>query len=81
MKSLDDIIDNCLCVYGKNDHTDPCKGRAVIRKAMTAYHFEGELNSPEDPNKDFYACDNHYEQYYEYWKMMWDEYYSNVRFL
>lgn len=65
------------CVYCK-DSSDFCIGPAERRKSMTAYHFEGVPNSPEDPNKDFYACDLHYKEYQEYWKTMWEMYYSGI---
>jgi hypothetical protein len=56
-----------------------CEGEVKLRHAMTAYHFEGVKNSPEDPNRDFYACEGCYQAYVEYWQYMWDEYYSSVR--
>ena len=55
-----------------------CSGKVEIHKAMTSYHFKGEVNSPEDPNRDFLACEVHYEDYRLHWKEMWDEYYDIV---
>lgn len=52
-----------------------CKGEVKLRHAMTAYHWDG---TGEDPNRDFYACDDHYEMYREYWQGMWDDYYGIV---
>ena len=61
------------------NHPDgPCEGEIELRGSMTAYHFEGTPNSPEDPNRSFYACDLHYEWYQEYWQGMWDEYYGGL---
>lgn len=55
-----------------------CEGKVELRHALTAYHFDGVKNSEEDPNKDFYCCEAHYEEYYQYWKERWDEYYSGL---
>lgn len=55
-----------------------CEGEVKLRHAMTAYHFEGEPNSPEDPNKDFYACEACWIEYRDYWQERWDEYYSGI---
>lgn len=77
---LDKIIDKYQCQYGHDDNPfGPCEGKVELRHAMTAYHFEGERNSPEDPNKDFLCCEMHYEEYCKHWKEQWDEYYSMVR--
>jgi hypothetical protein len=54
-----------------------CEGKIELYHAMTAYHFEGVRNSPEDPNKDFYACEYHYGIYEDHWKNMWNEYYGS----
>jgi hypothetical protein len=56
-----------------------CGGDIKLRKAMTAYHFEGEKNSEEDPNRDFYACEDCYKEYTDHWTWMWDEYYAGQR--
>jgi hypothetical protein len=56
-----------------------CGGKVELHGAMTAYHFEGVPNSPEDPNKDFYCCELHYKDYEEFWQTQWDEYYSSQR--
>jgi len=65
------------CEYEDHPYCE-CKGEIKIRKAMTAYHFEGVKNSPEDPNRDFTACEEHYEAYVEHWTEMWNEYYSSI---
>lgn len=54
------------CEYYHPSQSD-CSGEAKLRGSMTAYHFEGVINSPEDPNRDFFACDRHYEEYCDYW--------------
>lgn len=56
-----------------------CEGEIKVRKAMTAYHFEGVRNSKEDPNRDFLACELHHGWYVDYWSEMWAEYYRNIR--
>ena len=63
------------CEYEEEGH---CSGEIRNCHAMTAYHFEGIKNSPEDPNKDFIACDGHYEDYAQHWQEQWDEYYGMV---
>lgn len=61
------------------DHPDAnCSGEVKMYSAMTQYHFEGNKNSPEDPNKDFAACEEHYDFYYDHWQEMWGEYYGAV---
>jgi hypothetical protein len=52
-----------------------CGGQVTLRDSMTAYHWKsGEPN----PNRKFMCCDEHYEDYVEYWTEMWDEYYSSI---
>lgn len=55
-----------------------CEGEVKLRHAMTQYCYteEDRLNGKEDPNKDFHACEYHWQCYYEYWREMWNEYYS-----
>lgn len=55
-----------------------CEGEVKVRKSMTAYHFEGVKNSPEDPNRDFHACDTCYSEHVAHWADMWNDYYSAV---
>jgi hypothetical protein len=57
-----------------------CEGEVKLHQSMTAYHFEGEKNSAEDPNKDFYCCDAHYKEYEAFWQDMWDEYRASQGF-
>ncbi len=64
--------DKMICEY--EGHNGECSGKVTSRGSMTAYHFEGVRNSEEDPNRDFVACDLHYEDYYSFWKEQWDEY-------
>lgn len=61
------------------DHAGPCSGVIEIRHAMTRYVFDGVPNSPEDPNRDFIACEEHANQYNAFWQEQWDEYNSIVR--
>ena len=49
-----------------------------VHRAMTAYPFDGEKNSIDDPNKDLTLCDSCWEDYKEYWADMWREYYANI---
>lgn len=58
--------------------TDGCKGFAgEITKSMTAYAFDGEKNSPDDPNRDMWLCPDCREGYIEHWTDMWDEWRSS----
>ena len=63
------------CEY---EEQEGCSGKIENRHAMTAYHFEGIANSLEDPNKDFLACDGHYDDYERHWQEQWDEYYGMI---
>lgn len=47
-----------------------------LEPSRTAYHFEGEIGSPEDPNKPMALCRSCAKEYHEYWDEMWAEYYS-----
>lgn len=68
------------CEHDHPDHPEgPCEGEIKIRGSMTMYHFEGCNNSPEDPNRDFAACDAHYEGYRAYWQERWDEVNADIR--
>lgn len=60
------------------DEKSLCEGDIKLRRSMTAYHFEGDINSKEDPNREFYSCETHWHEYREYWKSMWDEYHSSI---
>lgn len=63
------------CEYcGEQDYMGRCSGEVKIHCAMTAYHFEGVRNSKEDPNREFMACQEHWDQYRDHWEDMW----SNV---
>jgi hypothetical protein len=49
--------------------------RVLYWPAMTAYAFDGEVNSDEDPNRDHEMCVHCY--YSKYWQEKWDEYRSS----
>lgn len=66
------------CEYKDDPSWIECGGEVKVRPAMTAYVYEGPENAPEDPNRDFAACENHYTAYLEYWDEMWKEYWSNI---
>lgn len=50
---------------------------AYTYPGMTAYPFDGVPGTPGDPNRPRRYCRTHGEQHTEYWKGMWDEYYSS----
>lgn len=56
----------------------PCEGEVKLRSAMTAYHFEGCRNSPEDPNREFSACDSCYQEYAAHWSEAWREHNQDI---
>lgn len=56
-----------------------CSGPVSLRGARTQYHFEGVIDSPEDPNRHFAACEEHSAAYDEYWDEMWADYYGIVK--
>ena len=47
------------------------------RESMTAYHWDGTGDDPNDPGN---LCDVCYEDYCEHWRAMWDEYRSSQGF-
>lgn len=47
-----------------------------MESSRTQYHFEGEDNSPDDPNKDIPLCRPCAAEHHEYWDDMWREYYG-----
>jgi len=49
------------------------KGPAEHRPAMTAYHWDGK---GEDPNQDVMLCDECYDNHHAYWTSMWQDYYN-----
>lgn len=60
-----------------------CKGCGRVRPlvrgpSMTAYHFEGRIGSPEDPNREFYSCTDCRDEHIENMRERWDEYYSGL---
>lgn len=59
-----------------------CEGDVRFRHSMTQYSYgeEDRLAGKEDPNKNFYACEYHWQCYYSYWREMWNEYYSGQGF-
>jgi hypothetical protein len=59
-------------------HGPDCSGEVSIRHAMTRYVFDGKKNSPEDPNRDFLACETHWGEYEDHWKEMWHQYYYHT---
>jgi hypothetical protein len=69
-----------ICEYNHPHNPEgPCEGEVKVRSSMTQYVFDGVKNSPEDPNRDFQACEYHYQCYREYWNEMWNDYYSMIR--
>ena len=48
-----------------------------LEDGRTAYHFEGEQGSVEDPNRGQMLCREHARAHHEHWDAMWDEYYAS----
>jgi hypothetical protein len=42
---------------------------------MTAYHWDGE---GEDPNHPMMLCPSCADEYDEYWRSMWADYYNSI---
>ena len=42
--------------------------------ALTAYHWDGPEDSPDNPNRSRMYCPACAKEYTEYWTAMWDEY-------
>lgn len=49
-----------------------------MENARTAYHFEGLLGSPDDPNRPIPLCRACAKEHHEYWDEMWTEYQRSV---
>jgi len=47
-----------------------------LRPARTAYHWEGDENSDDNPNRDWMGCETCDQLDEEYWDEMWSEYNS-----
>jgi hypothetical protein len=47
-----------------------------MEDSRTMYHFEGELDSPEDPNKPIPLCRPCAADHHAYWNERWDDYRS-----
>lgn len=54
----------------------PCKGQVKTYPAMTAYHWDG---TGKNPNAPVTVCEDHWDEYHDHWKSMWDDYYSMTR--
>ncbi len=49
-----------------------------LESSRTQYNFEGELGSPEDPNRPVPLCRTCAEDHHAYWDEMWAEYYGGL---
>jgi len=45
-----------------------------LEAGRSAYNFDGESGSIEDPNRGLMLCREHARQHHDYWDAMWDEY-------
>jgi hypothetical protein len=45
--------------------------------SRTQYHFEGEPDSAEDPNRQIGLCRSCAQEHHEHWDAMWSEYNSS----
>lgn len=69
--------------YGMKDDKMKCDECGLTtdsvrhREGMTAYHWDGQ---GEDPNDTGILCDVCYEEYRDYWSSMWAEYRSSQGF-
>lgn len=60
----------CIGCYG----TDGVE----MESSRTAYHFEGEIGSADDPNRPIPLCRPCAEEHHQYWTDMWAEYRSGL---
>lgn len=54
-----------------------CDAPAAIRHSMTCYVDENG-HATEAMNPKPVLCEEHWEEYREYWQNMWDEYHSGL---
>jgi hypothetical protein len=53
---------------GTECHRCGCVGPGVrLESSCTAYHYEGPIGGPDDPNKDIPLCRAFAEAHYEFW--------------
>lgn len=67
-----------------SSYLDPTKCEHCDRRGlwwptpgMTAYHYEGPTNAPDDPNRWSFYCRRCAYDHDEYWRAMWDEYHAS----
>jgi hypothetical protein len=44
--------------------------------SRTAYHWDGPMDSPDNPNRPVHLCRPCAKEHHEHWDAMWDEYNS-----
>lgn len=47
-----------------------------LEDSRTLYHFEGDWDDPQNPNRSVLLCRRCAVQHHEHWDEMWREYYS-----
>ncbi len=59
--------DRCLSTQG-----------VAMEGSRTMYHFEGEIGSPDDPNRPVPLCRDCAREHHEFWDEMWNGYYGGL---
>lgn len=49
-----------------------------LRLRMTAYHWDGAIDDPENPNAPWLGCPNCAEDYRREMQSQWDDYYAGL---
>lgn len=49
-----------------------------MESSRTCYHYEGEIDSPDDPNRPIPLCRLCAEEHHQHWSNMWAEYQSGL---
>ena len=52
-----------------------------MENSRTQYHFEGDQNSPDNPNAPVPLCRACAIDHHEYWDSMWGDYYGYYGYL
>lgn len=50
-----------------------------MESSRTAYHFDGPIDSPDNPNRPIPLCRLCAKEHHEYWTGMWADYQSMTR--
>lgn len=77
-----DDADDVQCAVRKYNIDPKCEFCAStqglkLESSRTAYPWEGQFDSPDDPNRNKLLCRHCAKEHHEYWDAMWKDYYSS----